>query len=57
MEIEELMMQEKMKIVGKVESEDTIILFVEEVNPENLKYEGMMIDNKRVHIKKVMPLW
>ncbi len=57
MEIEELIKQEKMKIEGWVESEDTIILFVSELNPENLKYEGMMIDNKRVYIKKVVPLW
>lgn len=56
MEIEELMKQEEMKIVGKVESEDSIILFVSELNPENLKLEGMMIDNKRVHVK-VVPLW
>lgn len=52
--IEDLMKREELKIVGWVESEDSIILFVSELNADNLKLNGTVINGKKVYVKKVM---
>jgi len=52
--IEELMKREELKIVCWEESEASIILFVSELNAENLKLNGTMINGKKVYVKKVM---
>jgi len=52
--IEELMKREELKIVCWEESEDSIILFVSELNAENLKLNGTVINGKKVYVKKVM---
>ena len=52
--IEEMMKNEELKIVGWAESEDSIMLFVSELNTANLKLEGTEIEGKKVHIKKII---
>ena len=52
--IEDLMKREELKIVFWVESEDSIMLFVSELNADNLKLNGTMINGKKVYVKKVM---
>ena len=52
--IEGLMKREELKIVGWIESEDSIMLFVSELNAENLELNGALIDGKKVYVKKVM---
>ena len=48
------MKREELKIVGWVESEDSIILFVSELNADNLMLNGTVINGKKVYVKKVM---
>ena len=48
------MKREELKIVCWEESEDSIILFVSELNAENLKLNGTVINGKKVYVKKVM---
>jgi len=52
--VEDLMKREELKIVYWVESEDSIILFVSELNADNLKLNGTVINGKKVYVKKVM---
>jgi len=52
--IEELMKSDELKIVGWVESEDSIMLFVSELNAANLELEGTEFEGKKVYIKKVL---
>jgi len=46
--------REELKIVFWVESEDSIMLFVSELNADNLKLNGTVINGKKVYVKKVM---
>jgi len=52
--VEDLVKRKELKIVGWVESEDSIMLFVSELNADNLKLNGTMINGKKVYVKKVM---
>ena len=52
--IEDLMKREELKIVYWVESEDSIMLFVSELNVYNLRLNGTVINGKKVYVKKVM---
>jgi len=48
------MKREELKIVYWVESEDSIMLFVSELNVYNLRLNGTVINGKKVYVKKVM---
>jgi len=52
--VEDLVKREELKIVFWVESEDSIMLFVSELNADNLKLNGTVINGKKVYVKKVM---
>jgi len=47
------MKNEELKIVGWTESEDSIMLFVTELNTANLMLEGTELEGKKVFIKKM----
>jgi len=52
--VEDLVKREELKIVFWVESEDSIMLFVSELNADNLMLNGTVINGKKVYVKKVM---
>jgi len=48
------MNNKELKIVGWMGSEDSIMLFVSELNTANLKLEGTELEGKKVYIKKII---
>ncbi len=52
--IEELMKNEELKIVGWIESADSIMLFVSELNTANMELEGTELEGKKIYVKKVL---
>ena len=52
--IKELMKNKDLKIVGCIKSEDSIMLFVSELNTANLKLDGTELEGKKVYTKKII---